>query len=226
MRLLPKRWDLVLFSPKAKKNSKWKNENLKCNGTRATLQIEIFRDYQPLYSAGLLWNSVVQRWSDFVTFLLEYQKSQWALHDFTNLSPHFCCKQTHFSWLSVMQVTCSHGVLKKSLLQQWEFLTKFWLERNFLQLEDFNALSSRWPCYLHKHFKRPFRRCFESFFFTALINWKPGLISSEKALISAGVFHKIWINLISSENRQSSETALFSAEYPRYFNPDMSDQMP
>ena len=53
-------------------------------------------------------------------------------------------------------------------------------------------------------------------FWTALIQWKSELISSETELISADVFHFLWI---SAEKRQISKTALFSADYLWDFNP-------
>ena len=53
-------------------------------------------------------------------------------------------------------------------------------------------------------------------FWTALIQWKSELISSKTELISADVFHFLWI---SAEKRQISKTALFSADYLWDFNP-------
>ena len=76
-------------------------------------------------------------------------------------------------------------------------------------------------------------------FWTALIQRKSELISSETELISADVYHVLWISAekrqnyetalfsadvyhflwISAEKRQNYETALFSADYLWDFNP-------
>ena len=56
-------------------------------------------------------------------------------------------------------------------------------------------------------------------FWTARIQKKSELISSEIELISADVYHVLWI---SAEKRQNYETALFSADYLWDFNPGMN----
>ena len=53
-------------------------------------------------------------------------------------------------------------------------------------------------------------------FWTALIQRKSELISSVSELISADVYHVLWI---SAEKRQNYETALFRADYLWDFNP-------
>ena len=53
-------------------------------------------------------------------------------------------------------------------------------------------------------------------FWTALIQRKSELISSETELISADVYHVLWM---SGEKRQNYETVLFSGDYLWDFNP-------
>ena len=75
-------------------------------------------------------------------------------------------------------------------------------------MKNFRAKNQRWFS-LKQCCSAPKQRWIFQFW-AALIQRKSELISSETALISADVFHFIWI---IAEKHQISETALFSADY-------------
>ena len=68
-----------------------------------------------------------------------------------------------------------------------------------------------WAALIQSRFSLKLRWIFQ--FWTALIQRKSELISSETKLISADVFHVIWISADSTEKHQISETALFRTDY-------------
>ena len=86
---------------------------------------------------------------------------------------------------------------QRILEQSWFTSERHW-NREFLQLKMWNSVDFPWLCQ----------------FWTRLLQRKSELISSETPLLSADVFHVLWISI---KKRQMPERN--SAKYPWDFNP-------
>ena len=160
---------------------------------------------QRCFTVDFLRISVAQRWSKFITLLPEVSKKV-LFARFLHTIRSFNWKTQYSSCIFVIQVKCSHGVVKKDLLHHFEFLTKFWLE-------FFHSLNTLNHCLFGDHnifpnTTPPFPVNFLLILPSAEQTWiieNQGwsalkqlwsslvfLMSSETALIIAGVSYVLW----------------------------------
>ena len=149
---------------------------------RTTLPSEFLKDW-----ADFLWISSVQRWCKFITFSPKISKKQSHSHCFSTLVVHILAKNSHLFVFPLF-------TLKNGCYTNSKFWQKFGRKEFSYNLNTIiNCLSSD-----HKIFPNIIQAFFVNFsifpqHWTALIHRKSRLISSERALISAGILTMLWI---------------------------------
>ena len=153
---------------------------------------------QSCFSADFLWNRAEQRWFSlkqrWKTKISEQKNQLWKSELLLFFSVHFLLKTLHFSLFSILQDTCDQEAWEKG----GDASSNFWL--NFRREDFFHS----WYTPKEHVFRVPntFSNLYEALSsvsqfvliqrWTALIQRKPALNSSETALISAGFLNPFW----------------------------------